>query len=140
MPDGGTKKDKPARSRKRPAAPRARAKRSRNMDEIRENVESEKDAAAKTPGSIREQAARVSEKARARVSALGEEAGRQVESFWEETKNRTRRASERVGDEWDRFSDLAEKYADEHAVGVAFGAFGLGVLLGVLVGLAARRD
>jgi ElaB/YqjD/DUF883 family membrane-anchored ribosome-binding protein len=140
MPDGGKKLNTPARKRKRTAAPNIRARRSRTMDEVSENVETPKEAAAKPPVGVREQAARISEKARARVSALGEEAGRQVQSFWEETKNRTREAGEKVGGEWDRISDLAEKYTDEHAIGVALGAFGIGVLLGVLVGLAARRD
>ena len=62
------------------------------------------------------------------------------ESFWNEAKARSRVASERVGEEWERLSGNAREYADEHAVGVALGSLGVGIAIGVLIGVLIARD
>jgi ElaB/YqjD/DUF883 family membrane-anchored ribosome-binding protein len=49
-------------------------------------------------------------------------------------------AGERIGQEWERLSESAQEYADEHSVGVAFGSFGVGIALGVLIGILVARD
>ena len=61
-------------------------------------------------------------------------------SLWEEAKTRGRMAGERIGQEWERLSESAQEYADEHSVGVALGSFGVGIALGVLIGVLVARD
>ncbi len=61
-------------------------------------------------------------------------------SLWEEAKSRSRMAGERIGQEWERLSEGAQEYADEHSVGVALGSFGIGIALGVLIGILVARD
>jgi hypothetical protein len=65
---------------------------------------------------------------------------RQARAIWEETKLRGRQAGERIGEEWERFSETAQGYAEEHSVGVALGSLGLGLVLGLGIGLLIRRD
>jgi hypothetical protein len=67
-------------------------------------------------------------------------AGRQARAIWEETKLRGQKAGERIGEEWERFSETAQGYAEEHSVGVALGSLGLGLVLGLGIGLLIRRD
>ena len=62
------------------------------------------------------------------------------ESFWNEARNRSRMAGERVGAEWERLSEHAKDYADEHSVGVALGSLGVGIAIGVLLGVLIARD
>jgi ElaB/YqjD/DUF883 family membrane-anchored ribosome-binding protein len=80
-------------------------------------------------------AATPAEKAR-----LADTAARQAQAVWEETKTRGRKAGERIGEEWERFSDTAQEYAREHSVGVALGSLGLGLVVGLAVGLLINRD
>ena len=61
-------------------------------------------------------------------------------SLWEEAKSRGRMAGERIGQEWDRISESAQDYTEEHSVGVALGSFGVGIALGVLIGILVARD
>ncbi len=61
-------------------------------------------------------------------------------SLWEEAKSRGRTAGERIGREWERLSENAQGYAEEHSVGVALGSFGVGIALGVLIGVLVARD
>jgi len=73
----------------------------------------------------------------------GEEAGLNdgaESSLWEEAKSRGRMAGERIGQEWERLSESAQDYAEEHSVGVALGSFGVGIALGVLIGVLVARD
>ena len=62
------------------------------------------------------------------------------EGFWNEAKARSRVAGERVGEEWERLSEQARDYADEHSVGVALGSLGVGIAIGVLLGVLIARD
>ena len=62
------------------------------------------------------------------------------EGFWNEAKARSRVAGERVGEEWERLSEQAKDYADEHAIGVALGSLGVGIAIGVLLGVLIARD
>jgi ElaB/YqjD/DUF883 family membrane-anchored ribosome-binding protein len=62
------------------------------------------------------------------------------ESFWNEARARSRMAGERVGAEWERLSEHAKDYADEHSVGVALGSLGVGIAIGVLLGVLIARD
>jgi ElaB/YqjD/DUF883 family membrane-anchored ribosome-binding protein len=75
------------------------------------------------------------EKAAGRETERGEDS-----SLWKETKTRGRMAGERMGQEWERLSEGAQEYADEHSVGVALGSFGVGIALGVLIGILVARD
>lgn len=68
------------------------------------------------------------------------EAGESTKNVWNEAKSRGRAAGERVGREWERFSDGAKEYADEHSVGVALGSLGVGIAIGVLLGVLISRD
>lgn len=61
-------------------------------------------------------------------------------SMWEELRARRAKASRRIGEGWERVSESAKDYADEHSVGVALGALGAGVALGVLIGILSARD
>ena len=61
-------------------------------------------------------------------------------SFWSEARDRGRVAGERVGREWEKISGNAKEYADEHSIGVALGALGMGIAIGVLLGLLVSRD
>ena len=71
----------------------------------------------------------------------GPDAGRgEDSSLWEEARTRGRLAGERIGQEWERLSEGAQEYADEHSVGVALGSFGVGIALGVLIGVLVARD
>jgi ElaB/YqjD/DUF883 family membrane-anchored ribosome-binding protein len=62
------------------------------------------------------------------------------ESFWSEARARSRVAGERVGAEWERLSENAKDYADEHSIGVALGSLGVGIAIGVLLGVLIARD
>ena len=61
-------------------------------------------------------------------------------SIWEELRARRTKASRRIGEGWERVSENAKDYADEHSIGVALGSLGVGVALGVLIGVLIGRD
>jgi hypothetical protein len=61
-------------------------------------------------------------------------------SIWQELRSRRVKASRRIGEGWDRVSESAKSYADDHSVGVALGSLGVGVALGVLIGILAAKD
>jgi hypothetical protein len=61
-------------------------------------------------------------------------------SVWEELRSRREKASRRIGEGWERVSESAKGYADEHSIGLALGSLGVGVGLGVLIGILAARD
>jgi ElaB/YqjD/DUF883 family membrane-anchored ribosome-binding protein len=61
-------------------------------------------------------------------------------SIWEDLRSRRMKASRRIGEGWERASQSAQDYADEHSIGVALGSFGVGVALGLLIGILAAKD
>jgi hypothetical protein len=61
-------------------------------------------------------------------------------SVWNELKSRREKASRRISEGWERVSDNAKGYADEHSIGVALGSLGVGVALGILIGAVVARD
>ncbi|HKB69576.1 MAG TPA: hypothetical protein VKH46_01950 [Thermoanaerobaculia bacterium] len=61
-------------------------------------------------------------------------------SIWEELRARRAKASRRIGEGWERASESAKDYTDEHSVGVALGSLGVGIALGVLMGVLIGRD
>ena len=61
-------------------------------------------------------------------------------SIWEELRARQVKASRRIGESWERVSETARDYADDHSIGVALGTLGVGVALGVLIGMLIGRD
>jgi ElaB/YqjD/DUF883 family membrane-anchored ribosome-binding protein len=69
-----------------------------------------------------------------------EDDGNEASSIWEELRSRRVKASRRIGEGWDRVSESAKGYADDHSMGVALGSLGVGVALGVLIGILAARD
>ena len=69
-----------------------------------------------------------------------EENGNEDSSIWEELRSRRVKASRRIGEGWDRVSESAKGYADDHSIGVALGSLGVGVALGVLIGILGARD
>jgi len=77
-----------------------------------------------------------------KAKADGDEDGRgESESkFWSEAKSRGREVGERASQEWERLSENAKDYADEHSVGVALGSLGVGIAIGVLLGVLIARD
>jgi ElaB/YqjD/DUF883 family membrane-anchored ribosome-binding protein len=66
--------------------------------------------------------------------------GEAESNFWNEAKARGRQVGERAGQEWERLSENAKDYADEHSVGVALGSLGVGIAIGVLLGVLIARD
>ena len=75
----------------------------------------------------------------ARPSDGGPETGEGA-SIWEELRARRTKASRRIGEGWERASETARDYADEHSIGVALGSLGVGIALGVLIGVLIGRD
>jgi len=61
-------------------------------------------------------------------------------TIWEELRSRREKASRRIGDGWERASENAKRYADDHAVGVAIGSLGVGLAVGILIGAVIARD
>ena len=62
------------------------------------------------------------------------------DSIWQELRSRREKASRRIGESWERASENAKRYADDHSIGVALGSLGVGVAVGVLIGMIAARD
>ena len=62
------------------------------------------------------------------------------DSIWQELRSRREKASRRIGEGWERASENAKRYADDHSIGVALGSLGVGVAIGVLIGMIAGRD
>jgi len=62
------------------------------------------------------------------------------DSIWQELRSRREKASRRIGEGWERASENAKRYADDHSIGVALGSLGVGVAVGVLLGMIAARD
>lgn len=110
------------------------------MDDFEKLVEEGKRSAQKAGKTLSEELSEEKSNARKHVTELGETAARHAQSLWEETKLRGKRAGERLGEEWEKMSESAQVYTREHSVGVALGSLGLGIVLGVIVGLLARRD
>ncbi len=69
-----------------------------------------------------------------------EEIGNDGSSIWEELRSRRVKASRRIGEGWDRVSESAKDYADDHSIGVALGSLGVGLALGLLIGILAAKD
>jgi ElaB/YqjD/DUF883 family membrane-anchored ribosome-binding protein len=62
------------------------------------------------------------------------------DSIWKELRSRREKAGRRIGEGWERASENAKRYADDHSIGVALGSLGVGVALGILIGAVAARD
>ena len=77
-----------------------------------------------------------------RGERFGKEKTKEVsdDSIWQELRSRRDKASRRIGESWERASENAKRYADDHSIGVALGSLGVGVALGILIGAVAARD
>lgn len=70
----------------------------------------------------------------------GEAAAGNAESIWNELRARRVKASRRIGEGWERTTENAKRYADDHAIGVAIGSLGVGLAIGIAIGALAARD
>jgi len=65
---------------------------------------------------------------------------RSADSVWEELRSRREKARRRIGEGWERVSENAQRYADDHSIGVALGSLGVGLAVGILLGAMVARD
>jgi hypothetical protein len=70
----------------------------------------------------------------------GEAKDASTDSIWKELRLRREKAGRRIGEGWERASENAKRYADDHSIGVALGSLGVGVALGILIGAVAAKD
>jgi len=75
-----------------------------------------------------------------RGERFGKEKDASDDSIWQELRSRREKAGRRIGESWERASENAKRYADDHSIGVALGSLGVGVALGILIGAVAAKD